>query len=110
MHMRPLGDAGICMISLFLLLMPAMILAQSEQSNPGAPPVSQPLINEGGFAVELASALAVANTDDEAESSLGELSALLREMGGLPIIRLHPTSSLNCKIHLLKLLLPASFR
>ncbi len=75
MQRRLLRDAGICTISLFLLLMPAMILAQSEQSNPGAPPVSQPLINEGGFAVELASALAVANTDDEAEaeSSLGEL-------------------------------------
>jgi hypothetical protein len=67
------GSSIICLF--FLCVMPAMIHAQSEQSNPGAPPVSQPLINEGSFAVELASAFALSNTDDEveAESRLGEL-------------------------------------
>ena len=75
MQKRPLRDVGLYTISLLLLLMPAMLHAQSEMSNTGSPPVSQPLINEGGFAVELASALAVVSTDDEveAESRLGEL-------------------------------------
>jgi hypothetical protein len=64
-----------CIIILSLLFIPAVIYAQSEQMNPGAPPVGQPLVSEGSFAVELASALAVENTDDEveAESQLGEL-------------------------------------
>jgi hypothetical protein len=60
---------------LSLLLMPAVILAQSEQLEPGSPPVGQPLVSEGSFAVELVSALSVGNTGDEveAESQLGEL-------------------------------------
>ena len=61
--------------SLFLLLMPSMALAQGGQVKPGAPPVEQPLVSEGDFAVSLGSALAVTTTDDEveAESQLSEV-------------------------------------
>lgn len=61
--------------SLFLLLMPSTALAQGGQVKPGAPPVEQPLVSEGDFAISLGSALAVTTTDDEveAESRLGEL-------------------------------------
>jgi hypothetical protein len=52
-----------------------MVLAQSEQLRPGAPPVGQPVVSEGDFAVRLAFALAVVTTEDEveAESRLGEI-------------------------------------
>jgi hypothetical protein len=67
--------ARVFVASLLLLLMPAMVLAQSEQLRPGAPPVGQPVVSEGDFAVRLAFALAVVTTEDEveAESRLGEI-------------------------------------
>jgi hypothetical protein len=54
---------------------PAMAFAQTVQAKTGAPPVEQPLVSEGSFAVKLASALSVATTEDEvtAESQLGDL-------------------------------------
>ncbi len=62
-------------LPLFLLSAPAISFAQSGQAKMGAPPVEQPLVSEGTFAVKLASALSVATTDDEvvAESQLGDL-------------------------------------
>jgi len=62
-------------VSLFLLLLPAMVYAQAEQMKTGPPPIGQPLASEGTFAVNLASALGVATTGDEvaAESQLGDL-------------------------------------
>lgn len=61
--------------SLLLHLLPAMVFAQSEQLKPGAPPVEQPVVSEGDFAVRLAAVLDVVTTDDEieAESRLGEI-------------------------------------
>jgi uncharacterized membrane protein YgcG len=61
--------------SLFLLVVPAMVLAQVDQVKTGSPPVSQPLVNEGEFALTLHSALTGSTADDEvsAESALGEL-------------------------------------
>ncbi len=65
----------VVVLTLLLLMMPALLLAQSELARPGAPPVGQPLVTEGVFAVNLGSALGVTTTNDEveAESQLGEL-------------------------------------
>src|SRR6266568_8259435 len=65
----------IFVITLLLLMMPAILPAQPEQVRTGAPPVGQPLVTEGAFAVTLGSALAATTTNDEieAESQLGEL-------------------------------------
>ncbi len=73
--------------SLFLLLMPALVLAQSapqtappsttqeEQAKPGAPPVAPELVREGDFAIKLQTALGLGTSEDEAEaeSRLGEV-------------------------------------
>ncbi len=48
-----------------LLLMPVMIHAQSGTNNP---PIEQPLIREGDFAVKLVSALELGATEDEVEA------------------------------------------
>ena len=57
-------------VSLFMLIIPAMIHAQSE----GPPPIGQQLVREGTFAVKLEFALGVGMTENEveAESRLGE--------------------------------------
>ncbi len=49
-----------------LLLIPVM--AQSQQAAAKAPPVQQPLIREGDFAVKLVGALDLGTTSDEAEA------------------------------------------
>ncbi len=54
--------------SLILLLIPLTIHAQTEQANPTPPPVEQPLIREGDFAVRLVSALGLGTTEDEVEA------------------------------------------
>jgi len=51
-----------------LLLMPALIYAQSEQTTAHTPPVEQPLVREGDFAVELVFSFALGSTDDEVEA------------------------------------------
>jgi hypothetical protein len=58
-----------------LFLMPSAGSAQSPELNSGAPPVEQPLVTEGDFAVTLGTALGVIETTDpiEAETRLGEL-------------------------------------
>ncbi len=58
-------------VSLFMLIIPAMIHAQSV----APPPIGQPLVREGAFAVKLEFALGVGMTEDEieAESRLGEI-------------------------------------
>ena len=67
--------AGGVIISLLLLLVPALGFAQAPQLKPGAPPIEQPLVSEGDFALDLSNALGVMTTEDEieAESALGEL-------------------------------------
>lgn len=59
---------------LLLLLFPAMIHAQAEQTKQGPPPIGQPLIREGTLAVKLVPALGLGTTDDqtEAETILGQ--------------------------------------
>ena len=61
---------GIC---LALLLLPAIVRAQTEQANPGPPPVAQALVREGDFAVKLQAALGLGTSEDEveAETKLG---------------------------------------
>jgi hypothetical protein len=51
-----------------LLLMPALMYAQTEQTTSNTPPVEQPLIREGDFAVELVFSFALGETDDEVEA------------------------------------------
>jgi len=60
--------AGMLMAVLFLLVLPALAPAQPEQMKGGAPPLEQPLVSEGVFAVRLGFALAVITTDDEVEA------------------------------------------
>ena len=68
------------MIMLFaaglLLLAPTAGSTQPADLTSGAPPVVQPLISEGDFAITLGTALGVITTDDdqiEAETKLGDL-------------------------------------
>jgi hypothetical protein len=58
-----------------LLLMPGLIMAQSEQTTVGNPPLEQPLIREGDLAVKLVEALKLgtAKNETEAESILASL-------------------------------------
>ena len=51
-----------------LLLMPALIYAQSGQTTANTPPVEQPLVREGDFAVELVFSFALGATNDEVEA------------------------------------------
>ncbi len=51
-----------------LLLMPVIIHAQSQQATTKAPPVQQPLVREGDFAVQLVKDLNLGTTSDEAEA------------------------------------------
>jgi hypothetical protein len=51
-----------------LLLMPIMTYAQTQQATVKAPPVEQPLVREGDFAVELAKQFNLGTTSDEAEA------------------------------------------
>jgi hypothetical protein len=51
-----------------LLFIPVMVHAQSGQAATEVPPIQQPLVREGDFAVKLVFALALGATDDEVES------------------------------------------
>lgn len=70
-----LRRVGVWLVALMLALMPLVAMAQDDEAQADPPPVGQPLVNEGTLAVKLATALAVASTEDEveAESALGEL-------------------------------------
>jgi len=54
--------------SIALLLTPAVLYAQSEQTATQAPPVAQPLVREGDFAVKLVDALKMGTAQNEAEA------------------------------------------
>jgi hypothetical protein len=58
----------VTMISLAFLLVPAMAYTQSGQFAPNAPPVSQPLIPEGEFALKLAMGLKLGTPTSEARA------------------------------------------
>lgn len=70
----------VLVLSLLLLSMCSMAFAQTGRAIAGAPPVEQPLVTEGVFAVGLVSALSLGTTDDEvmAESQLGDLGIIPR--------------------------------
>jgi len=53
---------------MMLALLPAMVAAQSEQTNAGPPPIGQALVREGDFAVRLEAALSVGTSRDEIEA------------------------------------------
>jgi hypothetical protein len=60
---------------MMLALLPVMACAGTEQAKANPPPVSQPLVTEGFFAGNLATALEISSTTDavEAESVLGNI-------------------------------------
>jgi len=62
---------GISIIGLFLAFMvlsPALVYAETVQPLSSSPPISQPLVREGTFALQLAKALEVSTTTNEAEA------------------------------------------
>ena len=65
---KPL-NISIITIVIGLLLMPVMVQAQSQQTTTKAPPpIEQPLVREGNFAVKLVFAFALGVTEDEVEA------------------------------------------
>lgn len=74
-----LRDAAAVVVSLLLLVTPAMVQAQSELITSGPPPIGQQLVREGDFAVKLHSALGVGSAEDEVEAE-----SLLAEAGVMP--------------------------
>jgi hypothetical protein len=68
------------MVGLFIILVPTTINAQTEQSKPGLPPISQQMVREGDFAVRLHAALGLGTVEDEAEaeSALGKVGVIPR--------------------------------
>jgi hypothetical protein len=58
----------VLLTSASLLLIPGMIHAQGDVVTYGSPPIEQPLVREGIFAVKLSSALGLGTTVNEAEA------------------------------------------
>jgi len=54
--------------TVFWVLIPLMVNAQSEQNKPGPPPIEQSLAREGSFAVKLVEALKMGQAKSEAEA------------------------------------------
>jgi len=89
----------IVMITVGLLMLPLMVFAQSEQQATGTPPVAQPLIREGDFAVKLVNVLKIgtAKNEVEAETMLGS-SGISPKNGWIADYQLRPSSSVNCRV------------
>ena len=68
------GKWGVLVVALLLLVIPAIVQAQSPDALQGSPPIEQPLVREGTLAVRLAQVfgLVTVNSEAEAESWLGE--------------------------------------
>lgn len=75
---RRLEIIGLLLMSL-LLLLPAVVAGQSEQTYAGPPSIGQPLVREGDFALKLSVALAVGTPHDEVEAE-----NMLAEVGVMP--------------------------
>jgi hypothetical protein len=58
----------IAIIMAGLLLLPSMVFGQSSQMSTGTPPVAQPLVREGDFAVKLVDTLKIGTAKNEAEA------------------------------------------
>jgi hypothetical protein len=54
--------------TVFLVLIPLMVNAQSEQNKPGPPPIEQSLVREGSFAMKLVEVLKMGQAKSEAEA------------------------------------------
>ena len=54
--------------TVFLVLIPFMVNAQSGQNKPGPPPIEQSLVREGSFAMKLVEALKMGQAKSEAEA------------------------------------------
>jgi hypothetical protein len=54
--------------TVFLVLIPLMVNAQSGQNKPGPPPIEQSLVREGSFAMKLAEVLKTGPVKSEAEA------------------------------------------
>jgi hypothetical protein len=54
--------------TVFLVLIPLMVNAQSEQNKPGPPPIEQSFVREGSFAMKLVEALKMGQAKSEAEA------------------------------------------
>jgi hypothetical protein len=80
MRKTPSVAARILILGLFLLWVPALVQAQPEQPASSLPPISQQLVREGDFAVQLHSALGLGTVEDEAEaeSQLGKVGIIPR--------------------------------
>lgn len=74
MNRLSLGAVRVSVIGMLLLLLPAMVHAQSAETGAGTPPIGQPLLREGALALKLQPALGLGTSEDEAEaeSRLGE--------------------------------------
>ena len=68
--MKPLSwyKIGVLVVSLILLLLPAVAAGQTDQPKAGPAPIAQQLVREGDLAVKLVFALGLGSTDDEAEA------------------------------------------
>ncbi len=58
----------ITMITMAVFLLPLNVYTQSDQMPTGPPPVAQPLVPEGDFALKLATALKLGSPDNEAQA------------------------------------------
>ncbi len=68
------------LISLLMVVLPALISAQPQQASAGPPPVAPPIVREGDFAVRLQSACGLGTGSDEieAETRLGQAGIVPR--------------------------------
>ncbi len=66
-------------LCVLLLMVPPIVMAQTEQGDPGPPPIEQKQVRQGELALRLVSALAVGNASGEAEAV-----SLLTEAGIAP--------------------------
>jgi hypothetical protein len=55
-------------ISFAMLLMPPLVLSQTEKTTTGAPPIEQPLVREGDLAIKLVETLKIGTAGNEAEA------------------------------------------
>jgi uncharacterized membrane protein YgcG len=74
MKITLLPRLGIYIVSMMLVLLPVLVSAETGQAKANPPPITQPLVTEGLFAGNLASALELNSTTDAvaAESALGD--------------------------------------
>jgi hypothetical protein len=59
---------SLVLMGMLLLVLPSQVAAQAGYANAGQPPIGQPLIREGDFAVKLAPALSLGTPRDEVEA------------------------------------------